>query len=857
MSEAKEEDPSILNEKDIDSDLYNVNTNYMQNLNELRRKLNLKEIIDEEPEKDVEKSCDLLPQKLTNITSEQMTLKKKNIYKEKEFDSRTSIRSNLHISRRETHVNLSSVMKLEDVESEDLSSIDANYFLASKEERYEEGVILNDGEIITPRTLEVPPKKICLTNSSITQSLIKTIDDEELLDEEDDVKENEKRILTAPPTFSAQINTKAHDKQGNSKEMYDRYGKTAHVTMAKDFPIEPPCLKELKAYTKDSASKQCKIHAKNLPSFANLSQFYVKQHITGEPPYFIKEPLQYTKESYVEQLTNYAKELSTHGRETRSLPKQTSFDDGKKSSNLKETTSLEESTAKRSALLDVPTANSKELTANAKVFTLNAKESITNPKRSCNVKKSLAYIKETPSQVKKSLSCINESPQTSFKESHSQLKSSASYSEKALTSTKDSQIQQRSLSGKLVTRNLRMLNNSIEPIAIEKKSVHQMNQRISVNETSTNQKMLPDLATNNSHWKEVDESHNVHASRAFELIGNRAFEEGFHVGKSESVEGKFSSQSVKDCNTKTVIEDRCDLKKKSAEYEAKLSLESATKEERKKMVQSESSTMLTLPSSVIDTKNSSSELTPNVRIITLINEQKEVMEANVRDEDFEYDKLPLLLRKYYERTPTISNISTPNTNVVSSFEPSSERLSENSLMSHDDSELMVDRTKRETLNLCLNSKLKQYLSEHSIRNSNTKLHNNLRGTNVYSDYKMNAEKMLKTKTKRSKKTINYLISDESSKMYDIPNEVVLNPFDTFDKDVNSSSTKSRSLIFNRKQQFTNLNYYDVTSSEDGLQEDTSTTNKLNKNDRIIEETDEEIESNILCAKCFCFNFFRR
>lgn len=157
-------------ETDLDNDIYGLNMSYMKNLNIMRKKLNLREIATNDWDNTSKQStsyvCDMVPEKL-----EQENEINKPSYNERDFESRTSIRSNLHLSRRETHLDLASYMRLQDIENAyKLSNINREAMDVTKTSCAQE-TVKNDrsSKTITPRTLEVPPKRVCLdqfTNSA-------------------------------------------------------------------------------------------------------------------------------------------------------------------------------------------------------------------------------------------------------------------------------------------------------------------------------------------------------------------------------------------------------------------------------------------------------------------------------------------------------------------------------------------------------------------------------------------------------------------------------------------------------------------------------------------------------------------
>lgn len=155
-------------ETDLDSDIYGLNMSYMKNLNIMRKKLNLKEIAENEwsnlNRQSTSFTCDMVPEKL-----EQDNEITKPTYNERDFESRTSIRSNLHLSRRETHLDLASYMRLQDIENAyKLSNSSKEATNETNTSSPKEIEIVTKSKSVTPRTLEVPPKRVCLdkfTNS--------------------------------------------------------------------------------------------------------------------------------------------------------------------------------------------------------------------------------------------------------------------------------------------------------------------------------------------------------------------------------------------------------------------------------------------------------------------------------------------------------------------------------------------------------------------------------------------------------------------------------------------------------------------------------------------------------------------
>lgn len=268
---------------------------------------------------------------------------------------------------------------------------------------------------------------------------------------------------------------------------------------------------------------------------------------------------------------------------------------------------------------------------------------------------------------------------------------------------------------------------------------------------------------------------------------------------------------------------------------------------RKSSVQTESSLgRLPLPSSTMDIREVS--VVPEVRVITISD----------LDEENEETRMLNLVKKYYEATPTVSDISTPTTNFVSSYEvsePSTQRseISPRITIVETASEEEASNSKPESnLNFQLNTKLKQYLSDYSIRNSGalrTKMPVSKPGK-MYSDYKVNAEKMLGSRSKKSKLSV-----VACSKTYNIPSGVEVNPYEKR----GSSSARSRSLIFNRANQLTSLKYYEVSSSEEANHSDTNDLDRDKSKEKekksgiiLAEESEEGEDSEGLCSRCFCW-----
>lgn len=610
-----------LNENESNSNLYSVNVNYMQSLNELRKKLQLKEIIDEEPEKDVQAAYDLLPEKLSKSNLEEPDRKTSIRYNTKEFDSRTSIRSNLHISKRETHVNLASVMQLDqldDVESEDYSFGNTDCLVAQKEER----VVISENPVITPRTLEIPPKKICLSNSKL----------------------------------------------GLQNHKYEL--------------------------------SNTKLGINNTPFGLSNTQLGL--------------------------------------------------------------------------------SNTRMGINNAQLGVSNTQLNLRNPQMGLsNTKLGIRNSKLGLSSTKLVLS------KSKLRMHNSQF---------ALPNAKIS-LTKLGLKDEII--NLEESNNSIKTkVDVENIDVTRL------------LKSAPAASTISSN------NHKFESQTALQCNRNN---------NNASAQSNTSSNFA-NCEVFGNSEPRT-LKRIA-------SATAATSRSDDKITTKESSINLSLPSSIVDVEIKPKP--PDVRIITIQDESN--------NEESDTEKMTYLMKKFYEPTPTVSNISTPNTNVVSSDEPS-EHQSADDKSSHEEKD---DNTNE--IKLQLNSKLKQYLSEYSIQNCGSKVKSVLKTYKIYSDYKMHAEKTLKLKTKRSKTS-----KTECSKKYDIPHEVVLNPYENLD----SSSIKSRSLIFNRKSQLINLNYYEVSSDDETIEDDFRKQQPEEKPCSLLEEVDESEMPDAFCNGCFCWKFLNR
>lgn len=815
MSETNNKDLSLLNDKEIESDLYNININYLQNLNELRRQLNLKELIDEEPEKDVEKSCDLLPQKLSNADSEQ-AIKKNFNYNEREFDSRTSIRSNLHISRRETHVNLTSVMKLEHIDSEELSP-DISCILTATDERIEEGIV-NDNDRVTPRTLEVPPKKMCLTQSKGYLQLQQS---------KTSFREKEN---TAFPTTQSQNTNKEQTLDKESRNSLTSSSGNVHVNSSKtslkksgSYIKESSSINEALPYVnekticnakKSSSDSKEFLYIKETPSsFLSSSTSYIKDRLNGKT-YVEITPC------FTEQEVPYKYGQSAH-RETERMPsyfteKLTYFN--KDSSSIEEDRTFQDEITKVEKISLPSSAKSKD----------NCYYEEDAPP---HIKNSSSYIKRSPSNTCTISQCklqssiykgFNCSMQQSYP-AEKQLRASPKVSTSRLPRLKEFIKQSSSAdvrktapffvkSKDKITCNAELVKDKVKTLRSEMPKVHNHQTTISPKNSLTE-------ANKNTNCPKTSNYSEVRQS--FEEL----FIQPNGSKRTSPNQSNYSQES---------------LYKKAETFK-------------------DGTLNVSLPSSVLE--DNLCKTAPTMRVITLTNSEKERKEIEDGDEDLEEeeenDDLPYLIRRYYEKTPSVSEISTPSTNIVSTIQPS-ERLSENSLISNEENLKFEEDTKTsdERLNIHLNSKLKHYLSEHSIRNSTSKSKNILKDYKIYSDYKMSAEKMLKIKSRKSKAT--YTAVEESSKKYDIPDGVALNPYECFDKNLDPSSLKSRSLIFNRKTQLTNLNYYEVSSSDEGMPDDDGRSKIRDKRNNItlIEEIDEASIDDSSCAKCFCF-FLKR